>query len=164
MSEEELTIFLDAEGTLYVPKNKGSYKEFWKAPSLKRALEMFRLDDDVLTLLKKLRKKKVPVYVCSMHKEAILLGMLEEFGIKHFFKEILINGDKGRRIKEVARRARIPLGSCIMVGDRYDLDIEPTMREGIRSYLIDRWYNRDFKVPRIGSLLDILEIIERYEQ
>lgn len=155
-NENNINIFFDAEGTLYVTRKGFTYSDFWKEPDLNRAKKMFKLDKNVLKVLRYLRERKVPMYIVSKHNKKLLIALLSHFGIQEFFEEILINGDKGQKIKALANQRNIPINSCIMVGDCYELDIKPTVREGIRSLLINREYNKMSNVPRVKNFEDLL--------
>ena len=152
-------LFLDAEGTLFLPKEGLSYLDFWAGEhTLERAKDVFELDPATVEVLEKLRKMGITMYVVSKHEEAILPSLLEHFGIRKFFKDVLINGDKGQRIREQAAADGIPLDRCLMVGDMYSLDIAPCLREGIKCYLLDRKYNRKENAPRLKSLRELLRV------
>ena len=154
-------IFFDAEGTLYIPKTGHSYSDFWdKGPhSLERAKNIFKLDRKAKAVLRELRKLGIPMYIMSIHDETILPGLLNHFKIKHFFEDILINGDKGARISTYTINHQIPTNRCIMVGDRPEIDIIPVKMEGISTILIDREYNKDFITSRINNLDDLIKLL-----
>lgn len=153
-------LFLDAEGTLFLPKKGLSYLDFWDGErTLDKAKEVFELDPSTIKVLEELKRMGITMYIVSKHEEAVLPSLLEHFGIRKFFKEVLINGDKGLRIKKQAAADGIPLERCLMVGDMYSLDIAPCLREGIKCYLLDRKYNRKENAPRLKSLYELLKVI-----
>jgi len=157
--QKPLNVFFDAEGTLFNPKPGFTIEDFWSNPSLERAKRIFELDSHTREVLEYLKANNIPAYIVSLHEESILPGLLEFLGIKDYFIRILINGDKGRRIRELADQEGIPIESCVMVGDRYELDIQPTAREGIRGFLLDRPYNQGPDAHRIRTLDEILKLL-----
>jgi len=155
MSTNESHVFFDAEGTLYVPKDGHSYADFWDGEhTLERAKKIFKLDNGVVVLLERLKKAGIPSYIVSKHREELLIELLEHFGILNYFDEVLVNGDKGDRIKEIAKSKKITLNNCTMLGDNYYHDVLPALRIGANAFIVDRDYNREARGPRIINLMD----------
>lgn len=145
-------VFFDAEGTLWVPRPGRTFADFWAEPTNARARHVFELAPDCLETLDALRAANVRLVVVSKHNEAILPGLLELFGLAGHFDDVLINGDKGHRIRDWLRAHRMTAGSAVMVGDRMDLDILPARREGVRALLVDMEYNQGERAERIDGL------------
>lgn len=153
----EAHIFFDAEGTLYVPKSGYTYSDFWMGEqSIERAIEIFQLDIGIKEMLKNLKEDHKHLHVVSKHKEDLLPGLLDSFGILDLFETIIINGNKGERIKEFIDKNDIAKDDCAMFGDTFDIDIKPVEKQGIRSYLVDRDYNRELKNVMRVNLTDFL--------
>jgi len=148
-------VFVDAEGTLYVPKNGRSRWEFWTDPSPESAVEFFELDEGVYDALVKLRSKAETLCIVSMNKEAILNALLEKFGIRHLFDEVLLNGDKGHRVEQYLEDHGYPKDCAIMVGDMPGLDLYPLRAVGVEAILVDRSYNRTARAERIKGISDL---------
>ena len=160
MTSIKYHIFFDAEGTLYIPKNNFSYNDFWDGEhTLKRAKKTFKLDNGVKDLLKKLRKANFPMYIVSKHNYELLHNLLSHFKIKYYFTEIFINGNKGKRIKEVIKKKKISKNYCIMIGDIYELDILPVIKIGIKAIIINREYNTHIQAPRINNYNELLKLL-----
>lgn len=148
-------LFIDAEGTLYVPRNGRSRWEFWSAPSPEWAVDFFELDHGVVEALRKLREISETICLVSRNTKPILTALLEKFGIRDYFDAILINGDKGKRIEEYLEQHGLDKAHALMVGDMPVLDIFPLRRVGIDAILIDRDYNQGVKAERIAGLREL---------
>jgi FMN phosphatase YigB (HAD superfamily) len=148
-------VFLDAEGTLYVPRNGKSRWEFWADPSPEAALEFFELDAGVFEALVKLRERVDSVCIVSMNREEILDALLDKFGIRDFFDAILLNGDKGKRIAEYLDAHGFDRSEAVMVGDMPVLDLYPVRAVGVEAILVDRHYNRKAKAERIPGVSEL---------
>ena len=156
-------IFLDAEGTLYVPKNGRSRWEFWADPSPENAEEFFELDAGVEEALRRLRKKAHTLGLVSWNSEPVLRALLRKFKLREYFDCILINGDKGKRIESYLARNGLRKEEAIMVGDMPKLDLYPVRKAGIDAILVDReynWYVKAEKIKGIKELPDWLRIAD----
>jgi len=139
MSARQKHLFLDAEGTLYVPKDGRTAVEFWLGEhTIERAVRLFKVAEDVAPALQRIQELDIMMHVVSLHKDIILPQLLDELELGNHFEDLLINGDKGIRIRQYAESHGIPLEDCLMVGDRIDLDITPVQNAGIKAILIDR--------------------------
>lgn len=148
-------VFLDAEGTLYLPKNGKTRHEFWAAPSPARALEFFELEQGVKESLEELRALVDTICLVSRNLPEIIDALLERFGIRHYFDEILLNGDKGTMIADFLDTNDYRLDEAVMVGDMPALDFYPVRRAGIEAVLVDRDYNRWADAPRIAGVREL---------
>jgi phosphoglycolate phosphatase-like HAD superfamily hydrolase len=148
-------IFLDAEGTLYVPKDGRSRWAFWSRPSPAEAVEFFKLDDGVVDALERLRSEAETVCVVSLNSEPVLDAILDHFDIRRFFDDVMVNGDKGKRISQYLERNCLDKSDAVMVGDTPSLDLYPVLRAGIHSLLVDRVYNRWARAERIRGLSEL---------
>jgi phosphoglycolate phosphatase-like HAD superfamily hydrolase len=148
-------IFLDAEGTLYVPRNGRSRWEFWANPSPEAAVEFFELDHGVKQALEKLRSQVDTLCLVSKNPEDILGALLDKFGIRHLFDDIMLNGDKGKQIAQYLSKRGLRRNESVMVGDMPVLDLYPVRRLGIEAILVDRIYNSWAKAARIRGVSDL---------
>ena len=148
-------VFLDAEGTLYVPRNGKSRWEFWANPSPEAAVEFFELDRGVKESLERLRSQVDTLCLVSRNPEDILGALLDKFGIRHLFDDIMLNGDKGKKIVQYLSRRGLRRDESVMVGDMPVLDLYPVRRFGIEAVLVDRPYNSWAKATRIRGVSDL---------
>lgn len=156
-------IFLDAEGTLYVPKDGRSRWEFWADPSPECAEEFFELDSGVEDALRRLRRKAHTLGLVSWNSEPVLWALLRKFNLRDYFDCILINGDKGKKIESYLSRNGLRKEEAIMVGDMPNLDLYPLRKAGIDAILVDRdynWYARAERIKGINELPDWLRIAD----
>ena len=139
MTEGKRVVFFDAEGTLYRPKKGKRFEDFWEdgEHTLERAKEHFELNHCVVQTLKTLMKRDVLMAVVSKHKDHLLPGLLEHFGIDGYFREIMIGTDKGPMMLNFLRERDISKPDAMIVGDTYDLDIAPAEKEGIKGLHLD---------------------------
>lgn len=148
-------VFLDAEGTLYVPRHGRSRWEFWTDPSPELALEFFELDEGVVEALARIRARSDTLCVVSRNSSDILYALLDKFGIRGYFDEVLLNGNKGRNISKFLSRRGLSKDEAVMVGDMPRLDVFPVKEHGIEAILVDRVYNRYADAERIAGLKDL---------
>lgn len=148
-------VFLDAEGTLYVPKRGMSRWIFWENPSAEAALDFFELDRGVRQALEQLRSEVDTVCLVSRNSELILNALLDKFGIRDYFDEVMVNGHKGKKILEYLQKNGLRKDESIMVGDMPSLDIIPVKECGIEAILVDRPYNRSVVNERITGVRDL---------
>jgi len=148
-------VFLDAEGTLYVPKDGRSRWEFWANPTPQQAVEFFRLDDGVAEALETLRNEVDTLCLVSRNTEPILTAVLEHFGIRDYFDSVMVNGDKGKRISRYLEEHGLSKDEAVMVGDMPALDLQPVLRAGVYSILVDREYNRWANAERIKGVREL---------
>lgn len=148
-------VFLDAEGTIYVPKNGRSRWEFWADPSPERAVEFFELDKGAKESLVKLRAQVETLCLVSRNPEDILYALLDKFGIREYFDEIMLNGDKGKQIAGFLSRRGLTRGTAVMVGDMPTLDLYPVRRRGIEAILVERHYNAFANAERIKGVWEL---------
>ncbi len=148
-------IFLDAEGTLYVPKGRRSQWEFWADPSPQAALDFFELDKGANEALLQLRGRVDTLCLVSRNTRPILSAILAKYGLEDRFDDVLLNGDKGKKIEQYLAERGLRKQDSVMVGDMPDLDLYPVRRAGIEAVLVDRWYNRSARAERIGGLSEL---------
>ncbi len=148
-------VFVDAEGTLYVPKHGRSRWEFWVNPSPELALEFFELDVGVKEALAEIRARSDTLCLASRNSSEILNALLAKFGIRKYFDDVLLNGNKGKNISRYLSRRGLSKDEAIMVGDMPRLDIFPVKEHGIEAILVDRVYNRYADAERISGLKDL---------
>jgi FMN phosphatase YigB (HAD superfamily) len=160
-------VFLDAEGTLYVPRRGRSRWEFWANPSPEAALEFFELDKGVKEALEELRERVDTLCVVSKNPAEILDALLVRFGIRHLFDEIMLNDNKGKLIASYLYRKGLRREDSVMVGDMPTLDLFPVRKLGIEAVLVDRSYNGWAKAERIRGVFELpswLKIADLAEQ
>ncbi len=148
-------VFLDAEGTLYVPRGGKLLWEFWANPSPETAVEFFELDEGVLESLLKLREQVDTLCLVSRNPWPILSAILRKYGIDKSFDAIMLNGDKGKNISRYLAKHGFDKTRSVMVGDMPELDLFPVLRAGVEAILIDRWYNRSVVAERIKGLREL---------
>jgi len=148
-------IFLDAEGTLYVPSAGKSYWSFWENPSPERALEHFELDKGVAEAIGEIRAEAETLCIASFNREAILDALLDRFGIRGLFDSILLNGDKGVLIDRFLKSRGLERRDAVMVGDMPGLDLSPVRKVGVESILVDRPYNKWAEAERIKGIFEL---------
>ncbi|OGS42115.1 MAG: hypothetical protein A3K67_07125 [Euryarchaeota archaeon RBG_16_62_10] len=148
-------VFLDAEGTLYVPKHNRSRWEFWADPNPEAAVEFFELDRGVREALARLREQVDTLCVVSKNTDAILGALLEKFGIGDCFDNIMLNGNKGKLIEEYLLSHGLRKEDSLMVGDMPVLDLYPVKKVGVDSILVDREYNRWARAERIRGIFEL---------
>jgi len=83
--------------------------------------------------------------VVSVHKEDLLPGLLVQLGIREYFADVLVNGDKGDVMMKYLNDKNIPKENAMIVGDKYDIDIEPAEKVGIRGLLLYGPVLREFR-------------------
>lgn len=160
-------VFLDAEGTLYVPKGGRSRWEFWANPTPEAAVEFFELDKGVKEALVEIRDRVDSLCIVSKNPKDILDALLDKFGIRHLFDEIMLNDNKGKLIASYLHRKGFKREESVMVGDMPTLDLFPVRKLGIEAVLIDRGYNGWVKAERIRGVSELpawLKIADLAEQ
>ena len=148
-------LFLDAEGTLYIPKGKRSRWEFWADPTPEAAVDFFELDEGVADTLRALRAHVDTLCIVSRNTEPILRAILKKHNIESCFDDILLNGNKGKVIEDYLRKRGLSKSESVMVGDMPTLDLYPVRRVGIDAILVDRYYNRFARAERIRGVRDL---------
>lgn len=167
MHKEQLRIkmvLFDADGTLW---NFTTEKRDEKRRTRREA----KLDPDTLPLLKKLKKQNIRCIIISFqsHKnkqqsKAIVKSWLKSFMIDRYFEEIVIVSAqetyKDFSILNILSSKGLKKKEVILVGDRYRWDILPARRVGIRSYLLLKPENKEFRMKkiRLGDLIQILHL------
>jgi len=169
-------IFLDRDGVVNKPLFKKNRKNHPFAPN---RVEDFILYHDVIKFVKKIQSKyKYKVFIITnqpdlsrgdlsinilneMHKK--LYDNLKYDGIE-FCGHLSIDNCKCRKpepgmIKKIEKKNNIDLKKSFFIGDTWR-DIFCGMSAGIRTYLINRHYNKDFYCDsRISKLNDLTKII-----
>ncbi len=148
-------VFLDAEGTIYVPHRGKSTWEFWADPSPEHAKDFFRLDEGVAEALASVRARVDSLCVVSKNSKAVLDALLDDFGIRDYFDEVILNGDKGKKISRYLSERGYDHNEAVMVGDTPALDLYPVRKAGIEAILVDRPYNRGEDAERIRGVRDL---------
>ena len=155
MSRRFKHVFLDAEGTLYVPRGGKTTWEFWENPSPGHAMEFFELDEGVAEALISLRGRVDSLCIASRNTKPILDALLDDFGIRDFFDDILLNGNKGKQISKYLAERGLDRRDAVMVGDTPVLDLYPARKAGIEAILVDRPYNRMVDAERIKGVREL---------
>jgi len=149
-------VFLDAEGTIYVPRKGHTQYEFWAGETTpEKALEIFELDAGAAEAIRQLRKYAETLCVVSLNHRPILEVLLRKFGIWDAFDEVIVNGNKGKRIKDYLRSHNFRADQAIMVGDMPKIDLRPVWNAGIESILVDRYYNQGVPAERIRGIAEL---------
>ncbi len=149
-------VFLDAEGTIYVPRKGHTQYEFWAGEHTpEEALGFFELDAGAAEAIREIKGEAETLCLVSLNPKPVLDALLQKFGIREFFDEIMINDDKGRLIKDYLRRNNMRPDQAIMVGDMPRVDLYPVKRVGVDSILVDRYYNQGIPAERIRGLSEL---------
>lgn len=149
-------VFLDAEGTIYVPRKGHTQYEFWAGEHTpEQALKFFELDAGAAEAIRELRRDVETLCIVSLNPKPILYALLEKFGIKEAFDEIMLNGNKGHIIRDYLRKHNLRSDHAIMIGDMPRIDLYPVKRAGIESVLVDRYYNQGVPAERIRGLSEL---------
>jgi len=148
-------VFLDAEGTLYVPHSGRTTWEFWADPSPEHARTFFELDEGVADALASIRGRADNLCIVSRNTKPILDLLLDDFGIRDFFDEVILNGNKGKQIARYLSQRGLERRDAVMVGDSPVLDLYPVRRAGIEAILVDRPYNRCADAERIKGVREL---------
>ncbi len=148
-------VFLDAEGTLYIPRNGMSRWYFWARPTPEEAVKFFELDKGVVEALVRLKAEVDTLCLVSLNSEPVLDAILDHFDLRRFFDCVMVNGDKGERIEKYLVERGLSKADAVMVGDTPTLDLYPVLRAGVHSILIDRDYNRGHSAERIKGVYEL---------
>lgn len=149
-------VFLDAEGTIYVPHDGHTQYEFWAGDHTpEQALEFFELDEGAAEAIRELRKNSETLCVVSLNPAPVLEALLRKFGIRHLFDEVMLNGNKGHLIRDYLRKHNLRSDEAIMVGDMPRIDFHPVKKAGVEALLVDRYYNQGVAAERIRGLSDL---------
>ena len=119
------------------------------------AKDFFRLDEGVAEALMSLRDKVDSLCIVSKNSKPVLDALLEDFGIREYFDEVILNGDKGRQISKYLNDRGYDRTDAVMVGDTPALDLYPVRKAGIEAILVDRPYNRGEDAERIKGVRDL---------
>jgi FMN phosphatase YigB (HAD superfamily) len=107
--------------------------------------------------------------IVSRNSKPILDALLDDFGIRDYFDEVILNGNKGKQIVKYMAERGYDRRDAVMVGDTPMLDLYPVKKAGVEAILVDRPYNRQADAERIKgvrelpSWLKIADIAERDE-
>ncbi len=148
-------VFLDAEGTIYVPKRGKSQYEFWSNPSPEAALDFFELDKGAAEAIRGLRRECETVCLVSLNPKPVLMALLQKFGLADAFDDIMLNGTKGQLIMDYLRKHNFRRDEAVMVGDMPRIDLFPVKVFGIESLLVDRYYNKWARAERIRGISEL---------
>jgi putative hydrolase of the HAD superfamily len=125
------------------------YEAFSRASS-------WRIYDDVMPALVRLRSRNVPMGVLS-NWDYRLPALLRAMGLAGFFGPLLVSalerlGKPDPRFFRLAcQRAGVPAAQILHVGDQRELDLEPAKACGMQGLLVDRAVGAGAG-PVIGSL------------
>jgi len=148
-------VFLDAEGTIYVPKKGRSQYEFWTNPSPEAAIDFFELDKGAAEAIRELKGRVETLCIVSLNPEPILSALLKKFGLADAFDDIMLNGNKGKLIRDYLRKHNMRADEAVMVGDMPRIDLFPVRNAGVESLLVDRYYNRWARAERIRGISEL---------
>ncbi len=152
-------VFLDAEGTLYIPHRGRSTWEFWADPSPEHAKDFFVLDEGVAEALRSLRDRVDSLCIVSRNSKPILDALLDDFGIRDYFDEVILNGNKGKQIVKYMAERGYDRRDAVMVRP-YNRQADAERIKGVRE--LPSWLKiadiaeRD-EGPRNSTLDDFLD-------
>jgi FMN phosphatase YigB (HAD superfamily) len=170
-------VFFDADGTLWssasglhpdIVRNKiidmylvnGEMSEIEKYVD-----EELRLDPKLIPVMEKLSENDVKVAVVSDHIQECLTGIIDHFGIRHYFDVIVTSSLVQAKKEDLApiKYAMFKLGArnkdVIMVGDSYERDIVPSKKLGIDAYLLRTDYNLNKESNYFFSLSEVPAVL-----
>ena len=152
-------VFLDAEGTIYIPRAGKSCERFWSEgdQTLDRALTYFKPVENVQDILERIRRAGIKLVVVSKHRPRLLFGILDKFSLLNLFQDVLVGEDKGDLIASYLEERGLSKARVLMVGDTPSLDVEPVRRAGIRAVLISQ--DRDGGGETLSSLEELLHYL-----
>ena len=149
-------VFIDAEGTIYVPRKGHTQYEFWAGEHTpEEALSFFELDAGAAEAIRALRREAETLCIVSLNPRPVLDALLLKFGIRDLFDDVLINDDKGRLIRNYLTKHNLRADRAIMVGDMPRIDLYPVQRIGVEAILVDRYYNQGVPAERIPGLSEL---------
>jgi putative hydrolase of the HAD superfamily len=103
----------------------------------------WRIFDDVMPALRRLRKRGLPLGVLS-NWDYRLPALLKTLGLAEFFGPLLVSAlerlgkPDPRLFRRACRRAGVPAAEVLHVGDQRELDLDPAMSCGMQALLVDR--------------------------
>jgi putative hydrolase of the HAD superfamily len=128
--------------------------------------EAWQLYPETLETLQRLKRREVIVGVIS-NFDSRLLGLLDGFGMSHFFDPIVISTQAGAAKPEgtifsqaLAHHKLLP-AQAMHVGDSYEMDIEGARRAGLTPVLIDRRAepSKSDDYLSVSSLLELADLL-----
>lgn len=150
----------ELRGVEFEPWFDALYRRFGEA-------SVWRFYDDVRPALGELRRRGMRLGVVS-NWDTRLRAISEGIGLDRLVDFVVISAEVGFRkpdpriFEEALRRAGVPAGEAVHVGDLPEEDVEGARRAGLGAFLIDREKRitaRDGPagVPVLGSLEDLLQ-------
>jgi FMN phosphatase YigB (HAD superfamily) len=152
-------VFFDAEGTLWVTRSNFSTNDYWKDPGLGSARRVFEVDPDASEVLRKLRTHGIRTVVVSRHVAPLLNELLDHFGLRDLFDEVLVVWDKAAAIQQYLGSHGLDASQAAMVGDTLEVDVLPAASIGVSSYLIDRTPGENRQAHEMARLSDVLPVV-----
>lgn len=126
-----------------------------------RHLKVFR---DVGPTLRRLRARGCRLAVVSNWEPSLPIA-LDKLGLGKYFDTIVASAAEGvwkpdPRLFEIALdRLGIPAAEALSVGDSIERDINPAKSAGLHAVLLDRFDAHPDYVPRVTTLVDLLETL-----
>lgn len=122
------------------------------------------LFDDTIHTLEKLKDSYKLAIVTNGDSE-LQRKKIDNIGVKKYFSEIIISSEVGvsKPDKEIFRiackRLKVEPEECVMIGDKFKVDIKGAIRSGMKAIWINR-KNEDIEYEyKINKLSQIFEII-----
>lgn len=147
-------LFLKYGTSISNEEAKVRFKEYLK--TYKRNWMLFNDSEEVIKEL----KSKYKIAILSNGDGNYQREKIQEVGLNKYFSDIFISGELGfekpkKEIFQIAsKKIGIPLENCVMIGDKYKVDIEGSINAGMNAI----WVNR--KNQNINYKYQIKEIIE----
>jgi HAD superfamily hydrolase (TIGR01509 family) len=130
---------------------------------------------DVPVVLESLRKMGLKIgLISNVNSRGQVTTNLEQYGIRHYFKPLVLSSEYGRRKPDpaifhyAARLAAAPTSQCIYIGDRVARDILGAKRAGYRLAIqiihnyehgeVDEGPTPDATITQMTELLEILNV------
>ena len=124
------------------------------------------LFEDAINLLEEL-KGKFNLAILSNGDGKQQRKKIEYTGLKKYFQEIIISGEVNvskpdRKIFEIAcEKTKSKPKECVMVGDKYDTDIEGALNTGLKAIWVDRKNESreyEYKIKELEEMIKFLKL------
>jgi putative hydrolase of the HAD superfamily len=122
----------------------------------------YPLYPDVDELLVRLRARNLKLGIVTNGVRLLQRQKLEGCGLMHWMDAVVISGEAGigkpeRGIFEViARELKVPLETCVMVGDNTARDVQGGINAGMKTV----WVERGFRPKTVAASLEVKALLE----
>jgi len=147
-------LFLKYGTSISDEEAKNRFKEYLEI--YKKNWMLFTDSEEII----KEMKSKYKIAILSNGDSNYQREKIQKVGLNKYFSDIFISGDLGfekpkKEVFEIAsKKINVPIENCVMVGDKYKVDIEGSTNAGMSAI----WVNR--KKQNINYKYQIKEIVE----